>query len=41
MHNSISPNVIDSKDFRDHIDDHMDYIADELQLRMRNFRWPR
>jgi hypothetical protein len=40
MHNSISPNVIDSKDFRDHIDEHMDYIADELKGRMRDFRWP-
>lgn len=38
-HNSISSSSIDSKDFRDHIDDHMDYIADGLKQRMRNFRF--
>jgi hypothetical protein len=38
-HNAISSSSIDSKDFRDHIDDHMDYIADGLKDRMRNFRF--
>jgi hypothetical protein len=40
-HNQVVSNSIDSRDFRDHIDDHMDYISDALQMRMRNFRWPR
>ncbi len=39
-HNAISSSSIDSKDFRDHIDDHMDYIADGLKGRMRDFRFP-
>lgn len=38
-HNAIQSSSIDSKDFRDHIDDHMDYIADGLKGRMRNFRF--
>lgn len=36
---TIQSSSIDSKDFRDHIDDHMDYIADGLKQRMRNFRF--
>jgi hypothetical protein len=39
QHNTIQSSSIDSKDFRDHIDDHMDHIADELKARMRNFRF--
>lgn len=38
-HNTIQASSIDSRDFRDHIDDHMDYIADGLKARMRNFRF--
>jgi len=39
-HNTIQSSSIDSKDFRDHLDDHMDYVADGLKERMRNFRFP-
>jgi hypothetical protein len=38
-HNTIESHSIDSKDFREHIDDHMDHIADGLKARMRNFRF--
>jgi hypothetical protein len=40
QHIATHSSSIDSKDFRDHIGDHMDYIADELKSRMRNFRFP-
>jgi hypothetical protein len=36
QHTTIQSSSIDSKDFRDHIDDHMDYIADSLKAKMRN-----
>ena len=36
---SIQSSSIDSKDFRDHLDDHLDYIADGLKGRMRDFRF--
>lgn len=39
LNNEVHSSSIDSKDFRDHIDDHMDYIADGLKQRMRNFRF--
>jgi hypothetical protein len=37
MQNSFS--AIDSRNFRDHLDDHLDYIADGIKARMRNFRF--
>ena len=40
QHIATHSSTIDSKDFRDHVDEHMDYIADSLKLRMRNMRWP-
>jgi len=32
-------NAIDSQNFREHIEEHLDYIADGIKARMRNFRF--
>jgi hypothetical protein len=39
VHMSNSFSAIDSRGFRDHLDDHLDYIADGIKARMRNFRF--